>query len=84
MYPWRIFDTTNRIVYYSKTLKMDGLFVGVNLFGSEIQAYGYYERSEKSNIVDSGPIDKKFGIDTVEKIDKITVFGVLKPLYWID
>ena len=80
MYPWRIFDTTNRIVYHSKTLNMDGVFAGVDMSGSEIQAYGYYERSETSNTVDSKPFDKNFGINTVEQIDDITVFGVPKPL----
>jgi hypothetical protein len=43
--------------------------------GSEIDAYGYYERSETINVIDSRPVDKAFGVNTIQEIDEITVFG---------
>ena len=73
---WRILDLTNKIVYHAKTLKLDGIFIGTTMRGgSEIDAYGYYERSETINVIDSRPVDKAFGVNTIQEINEITVFG---------
>jgi uncharacterized protein YdeI (BOF family) len=72
-YPWRILDVTNSIGFHSKNLKMDGIFTGTSMRdGAEIDAYGYYERSETINVINS---DKSFGSETIQEIDEITVFG---------
>jgi hypothetical protein len=72
-YSWRIVDVTNSIIYHAKNLKMDGIFIGSSMRGgAEINAYGYYERSETINVIDS---DKAFGVDKIQQIDEITVFG---------
>jgi hypothetical protein len=73
---WRILDVTNKIIYHSKTLKLDGIFIGTTMRGgSEIDAYGYYERSETSNVINSSQLDKSFGVETIQEVDEITIFG---------
>jgi hypothetical protein len=75
-YSWRILDLTNKILYHAKNLKMDGIFIGTSMRGgSEIYAYGYYEKSETINVIDSRPLDKSFGVNTIQEIDEITIFG---------
>jgi uncharacterized protein YdeI (BOF family) len=72
-YPWRILDVTNEVSFHAKNLKMDGIFIGASMRDrAEIHAYGYYERSETINVINS---DKAFGSDTIQEIDAIAVFG---------
>jgi hypothetical protein len=76
-HPWRILDVDNKIIYHSKKLKMEGVFKGVSKFESfsEIETFGYYERSEIAAITDPKHIDKKFLISKIMEIDEITVYG---------